>query len=487
MGFWEFSLKQLIFLAEADLHESWRGFWDFKIDSFDAWVAFGIIAVVFLLSNSLRRKVGFVRKSLIPTAMISGLIILFFKSIGVFDKLLDVEKTDALMEAITYHALGLGVIAVTLKSGQKKTASRQKEIFNAGLITVNTYLLQAIIGVVITVGLSLTIQKGLFPAAGFILPLGYGQGSGQALNFGRIFETSYGFNGGASFGLTVATIGFLVACLVGVGHIVVMRRRGKIVLTEEKPEFVSTEVIASPNEVPVTETVDRMTIQVILILLVYFLTFLFMYGVQNLPLGNFGTNTLKPMIWGFNFLIGSIFGSLLKVLFKFLKKHNLMTRDYPNDYLLNRISGFMFDLMIIAGTAAINIVVLKSLILPLILICLVGVILTYFYVRKLSYLTFPSYPEEAFLSLFGMLTGTTSTGMILLREVDPKFETPAANNLVYQSFYAIALGFPLFFLLGIAPRGLTETIVSLVIVIAMFIFFNIVLFRNRIFKKKAKE
>jgi ESS family glutamate:Na+ symporter len=143
--------------------------------------------------------------------------------------------------------------------------------------------------------------------------------------------------------------------------------------------------------------------------------------------------------------------------------------------------------MIIAGTAAINIVVLKSLILPLILICLVGVILTYFYVRKLSYLTFPSYPEEAFLSLFGMLTGTTSTGMILLREVDPKFETPAANNLVYQSFYAIALGFPLFFLLGIAPRGLTETIVSLVIVIAMFIFFNIVLFRNRIFKKKAKE
>lgn len=482
MGIWGFNFSKVLLLST----ESWRGFWDFQIDTFDACMALGIIAVVFLLSNSLRRKVGFIRKSLLPTAMISGLIILILKSFGLFDLLVDVQKTDALMEAITYHALGLGVIAVTLKSGQKKSSSRKREIFDAGLITVNTYLLQAIIGVVFTVLLSLTIQRGLFPAAGFILPLGYGQGSGQALNFGRIFENTYGFEGGASFGLTVATIGFLVACLLGVGHIVVMRRRGKIELLEEKPEFVSTEVIASPNEVPVTETVDRMTIQVILILLVYFITFLFMYGIENMPLGNFGTNTLKPMIWGFNFLIGSIFGSLLKVVFKYLKKYNLMTRDYPNDYLLNRISGFMFDIMIIAGTAAINIQVLKSLILPLVLICLVGAILTYFYVRKLSYLVFPGYPEEAFLSLFGMLTGTTSTGMILLREVDPKFETPAANNLVYQSFYAIALGFPLFFLLGVAPKGLTETLVSLGIVILMFVLFNVILFRNRIFKKKAK-
>jgi ESS family glutamate:Na+ symporter len=461
-------------------------FWEFELNTFDAWIAIGIIAVVFLIANVLRRKVGFIRRSLLPTAIITGLIILLLKTLGLFDKIIDVEKTNVLMESLTYHSLGLGVIALTLKSSGQKSEGRQKEIFNAGLITVNTYLLQAIIGVAITVGLSLSIQKGLFPAAGFILPLGYGQGSGQALNFGTMFENEYGFVGGASFGLMVATIGFLVACLVGVGHIVVMRRRGKIGL-EEKQEFISTEIISSPNEVPVTETVDRMTIQIILVLLVYFITFLFMYLIQILPLGNFGTNTLKPMIWGFNFLIGALFGQLLKSVFKFFQKKNIMTRKYPNDYLLNRISGFMFDMMIITGTAAIDIYVLKSLILPLFLICLVGVVITYFYVRKLSYTLFPGYPEETFLSLFGMLTGTTSTGMILLREVDPRFETQAANNLVYQSFYAIALGFPLFLLLGFAPKGLTQTLISFAVVIVMFIVFNIVLFREQVFKKRARE
>lgn len=463
------------------------GFWEFSLNMKDAWIYIGIISVVFLLANTLRRKVKIIQRSLLPTAIIGGVLMLLLKSFGLFDKLVNVSEMDKFMEAITYHTLGLGVIALTLKSTEKVKSKQAKvDVFNAGLITVNTYLIQAIIGVTITVLLSITFLKDLFPASGFILPLGFGQGSGQALTFGRIFQDEYGFNGGASFGLTIATIGFLVACFVGVGHTVIMRKRKKITTVASGELFTSTEVIASPNEVPVTETVDRMSIQVGLIVLVYFITFLFMYGINSLNIGKFGEDTLKPMIWGFNFLIGSLFGAGLKFVFKKLRAKNLMTRDYPNDYLLNRISGFMFDLMIITGTAAIQINVLKSLIFPLIMICVIGTIVTYFYVRALSYRLFPTYQEEAFLSLFGMLTGTTSTGMILLREVDPHFKTPSSNNLIYQSFYAIALGFPLFYLLGVAPKGLTETIISLVIVILMFIAFNILLFRKQIFRKKVK-
>jgi ESS family glutamate:Na+ symporter len=264
-----------------------------------------------------------------------------------------------------------------------------------------------------------------------------------------------------------------------------MRKKG-VIKEVQKVDFTSTEIIASPNEVPVTEAVDRMTIQVTLILFVYSLVFLLIYGVYQLDLGNFGENTLKPLVRGFNFLFGSLFAILLKVVFRKLREKNIMTRDYPNDYILNRISGFMFDLMILAGIAAIKIEVLKGLIIPLIVICVIGVVVTYFYVRKLSYMLFPGYEEAAFVSLFGMLTGTTSTGMILLREVDPLFETPAAPNLVYQSFYAIAFGFPLFALLGYAPRGVKETIISGVVIVAMFIVFNVIMLRDYIFKKKAK-
>jgi len=462
-------------------------FWEFELNTFDVWLYIGIIVVVFLIANVLRRKVGFIRKSLIPTAVIGGLLILILKSFGLFDLFIDVDKMNEFMEAITYHALGLGVIALTLKDNKRtKNKELQKQVFNAGLITVNTYLIQAIIGTIIVVLLAVTFLKGLFPAAGFLLPLGYGQGSGQALTFGSIFETSYGFVGGASFGLTIATVGFLVACLIGVFHIFMMKKKG-VIKDKETVQFTSTEVVASPDEVPVTEAIDRLTIQIALILLVYFITFMFMFGVEKLPLGNFGTNTVKPMIWGFNFLIGSIFAVVLKSIFKKLREKKIMTRAYPNNYLLNRISGFMFDFMIIAGTAAIEINVLKSLVVPLVIICLFGAIITYFYVRKLAYLLFPGYEQEAFVSLFGMLTGTTSTGMILLREVDPKFETPAANNLVYQSFYAIALGFPLFYLLGVAPNGLLQTLISLGVVIVMFVILNIVVLRDFIFKKKVKN
>ncbi len=459
-------------------------FWEFSLNTFDVWVFLGVLVIVFLLANTLRRKVKFIRNSLLPTALIGGLIMLILKSFGIFDSLFDVKSMNEFMESVTYHTLGLGVIALTLKSTVKdKNKEAQKQVFNAGLITVSTYLIQAIVATVLTLLLVVTFYKGLFPASGLLLPLGFGQGSGQANNFGSMFETIYFFDGGQSYGLAIATIGFLVAGTVGVAHINLMRRRGRI-KDREHTTFTTVEEMVSPDEIPVTEAVDRLTIQVALIMFVYFITFLFMYGIEQLNIGDFGTNTLKPMIWGFNFLIGSLFAVLLKVIFRNLKKRDLMTRDYPNNYLLNRISGFMFDLMIIAGTAAIEIEVMKHLIVPLIIITFVGTIVTYFYVRKLSYKMFPTYQEEAFVSLFGMLTGTNSTGMILLREVDPKFETPAATNLIYQSFYAIALGFPLFLLLGLAPKGITETIIALAIIIIMFVVFNVILLRDQIFKKK---
>lgn len=462
-------------------------FWEFSLNTLDVWVLLGVLVIVFLLANTLRRKVKFIRKSLLPTALIGGLIMLILKSFGLFDKFFDVKSMNEFMESVTYHTLGLGVIALTLKSTTKdKNKEAQKQVFNAGLITVNTYLIQAIVGTVFTLLMVVTFFKDLFPASGLLLPLGFGQGSGQANNFGSMFENTYGFIGGQSYGLAIATIGFLVAGIVGVTHINLMKRKGRI-KEHEQTTFTTVEEMVSPDEIPVTEAVDRLTIQIALIMFVYFITFLFMFGIEQLNIGNFGTNTLKPMIWGFNFLIGSLFAVLLKVIFKNLKKRDLMTRDYPNNYLLNRISGFMFDLMIIAGTAAIEIEVMKYLIIPLLVITLTGTIVTYFYVRKMSYTMFPTYQEEAFISLFGMLTGTNSTGMILLREVDPKFETPAASNLIYQSFYAIALGFPLFLLLGLAPQGINQTLIALAVIIAMFIIFNIILYREKIFKKnKAK-
>ena len=83
-----------------------------------------------------------------------------------------------------------------------------------------------------------------------------------------------------------------------------------------------------------------------------------------------------------------------------------------------------------------------------------------------------------------MLTGTASTGVILLREIDGEFKTPASDNMVYQNFPAIALGFPIMFLATLAP---VKPILTLVVFLAFFIILNVVLFRSKLFGRKKKK
>jgi ESS family glutamate:Na+ symporter len=53
--------------------------------------------------------------------------------------------------------------------------------------------------------------------------------------------------------------------------------------------------------------------------------------------------------------------------------------------------------------------------------------------------------------MFGMSTGTISSGILLVREIDPMFKTPAANNLVTGSGMAIVFGAPMLPLISVAP------------------------------------
>lgn len=70
--------------------------------------------------------------------------------------------------------------------------------------------------------------------------------------------------------------------------------------------------------------------------------------------------------------------------------------------------------------------------------------------------------------MYGMMTGTISSGILLLREVDPQMETPAANNLVIGSSFAILLAIPLLAVVGIAPKSTLMTFVTLGIVIVYY-------------------
>ena len=457
-------------------------------------VQFCIIAVALLLGNLLRTNVPFLRKSLLPSALLGGLLLLVFKAIPGCKDIIN----KPMMEIVTYHALGLGFVALALKNNKIESKSTPMKVIETGALTASTYVIQGMVGLLVSIPF-FYFGKKLFYAAGLLLPMGFGQGPGQAMNFGSQFESaaaSYGIRNalegfsfaGKDFGLSIATMGFIVGSLVGVFYMNYLRRKGK--LARERGEYVQNnklEDYEGKGEIPDAESIDKLSVQICMVLFVYFLVYLFTNWIQGMKLGNFGTNTLKPMLWGFNFLLGTLFGILFKWILGRFKKAKVVKREYINNYMLNRISGFCFDIMIVAGTAAISFEEFGKFVLPFIIIVALGTIVTFFYVLAICKHLYPNYKYEGFFSMFGMLTGTASNGMILLREIDPKFETPAANNLVLQTVSAIVLGFPVLLLMGYAPKNLTSTVITFGILFVFWAALTIFMLRTKIFKRKKKE
>ena len=445
-------------------------------------IQMGIVAAVLLLSNIIRRKVFFLRMTLLPTAVLAGFILLVLR-------VLNILRIDtATMEMITYHTIAIGFIALSLVIPNQDDKKNPKNFAapKTGALIVSTYLLQGFFGLVITVGLAYTIKPDMFKAAGVLLPMGFGQGPGQANNIGSTYE-ALGFKGGQSFGLSIAAMGFLVAYFVGLIYINILKRK-KLIKDPSKlagKDVTNTEEFESHNEIPVSESVDKFSVQIALVLTVYLASWLTATGITKI-LYSASENIagmLVPIIWGFNFIIGALLAIAMRGILRLFRKHGWMTRQYQNNYLLTRISGYSFDLMVVTGICTINFEKLSGLWLPFILVSIVGTVSTLLYLQWLCRKLYPDYYYEGLLSLYGMLTGTISSGMLLLREIDPNFETPAANNLLFGSSFAIGFGVPMLILIGMAPKSDTMVFITAGLIAVYFLL--LLLFMFTVKKKKA--
>lgn len=457
-------------------------FWDSNV-----WGSFNLIAILLLsllAASLLKKAVKLLKDSLIPTSVVGGAVLLLIAAIY---KLITKEEMfntpffggngSSVLEIITYHTLALGFIASTFTgSSQKLTKQRNIEIFNTGVTTVATYLIQGVVGLGITI-LTAKLFTEFFPAAGIILPFGYGQGTGQALNYGNIYEMDYGFTDGKSFGLTIAALGFLSASLGGVIHLNISKNRLKRTALSAEDKRASEEVLTE-KDIPIFENMDILSVQVAFMMGAYLVTYIVMYILGILVPG------LKSVVYGFNFLIGVLMATLTKMVINKLHQKEILKKQYINGFLMTRIRNFFFDIMVVAGIAAIRLNALGKYLIILLVLGILGALVTYVYLRFICKVLFPEYEEEQFLAMYGMLTGTASTGIILLREIDGNFKTPASDNLVYQNFPAIVFGFPLMLLATLAPKapGLTW-----VILLAFFVVMNVILFRSFIFKRRKKQ
>ena len=463
--------------------------WDFTMANYDSvWsflVQLGMLLIFLMLGNILRRKIPLFRKLLVPSALLGGTLLLIvdiiFKQFGFI--LVD----NRLMQVITYHCLAIGFAAMSLKTEKSTHKTNRAQVLEFGALQGGTYMLQAFIGLAITIVLFFITRYGkqvVSYVCGLILPLAFGQGPGNALswdiNFTNMPITEFAGNG--SFGLSLASIGFVVASVFGVLYINIHKKRGELeVRRSENAQKLQEKQNEEIDEIPDNESVDKFTIQVGFVALAYALSFGFMFILGKI------SNFTNSIAWGFNFLWASLAAMLIKFIVKKLRKDKVMNRGYINNYQMDRISGLAFDLMIVAGVSAIEINDIKNYIIPIIILSVVGTVITYGYIRKVSKECFKGFEHEFFLMSFGTLTGTASNGMILTKEIDPELRTPTSSLYILSNFPAMVMIAPLLFLLNFAGSSLTNAIIACCIFFVLWVLYSIYLFRRRIFKKHYKD
>lgn len=456
---------------------------DYSAANAELWnliIELGCIACAIWGANALRRKVPFMRKMLLPVSVMAGFILLILKTIGVYNPAMET------MEMLVYHCIALGFIAMSLRTAVPETDKEAKAIgFKSGALIVGTYLIQALVGLVITLVLAYTVMPDLFKAAGLLLPMGFGQGPGQANNIGGSYE-SMGFAGGRSFGLSIAAAGYVCACTLGVLILNRWKKRG-LLRNSIKDDFDETKIpgfFQDSNEIPVADSVDKFSMQAVMVLIVYLATYLTTWGLTSAisAISPVLANLLNSLLWGFNFIIGSVLAMVVRLSLAKGQKIGLITRQYQNNYLLNRISGFFFDLMIVAGIASIDLGDISGLLLPFALMAVAGAIFTWLYLVMVCKRIYGGYYREGLISMYGMLTGTIGSGVLLLREIDPDLHTPAANNLVVGSSYGIVLGAPLLVFVSLAAKSTLMCVITLILVIVYWTALTFILLRKQ--KKK---
>ena len=409
------------------------------------WTMFinlGIISAGLILATWIRSKVRFFQKFLIPNSLLAGFILLPLYNF-VLPKL---GLSSVNLGEMAYHLLSISFVALALKAPPKKKAVKGS-IFGTTLSVLLQFGIQGLTGLLLTFFFIQTIMPDLYHSFGYLLPLGFSQGPGQAFSIGESW-TSFGVNSAGSVGLTFAAIGFILCSFGGV--FIINYGIKKRWIAKEKVEFLLDKDIRpgihhKGSKLPVgsyqtteTEAIDTLTLNMAMVLFGYFLAFLFLTGLEYLLsfIGPAGEQ-LAATFWGLSFIFAAIMGLAIK---QFMKKTD--TQHIMDNLTLNRITGFSVDLMVTSAIAAISLVMVSQYWIPIFTISIIGAVIVAFSTIWFASRIFSDHRFLRTILVFGVSTGTLSTGLALLRVVDPDFETPVATDYTYASGLTFVFAIP---------------------------------------------
>ena len=416
-----------------------------------AWALFidlGIIGAALAIATLLRARIGFLQSCLIPNAIIAGLLLLpFYNWVA---PLLGIGRAG--LENLVFHLLNLTFIAIALRPSPPRRRSRA--VLGTATVIISQFALQGLLGLGLTfLFIVVPILPALFPSYGFLVTLGYVLGPGQAFSIGLSWQP-LGFADAGSLGLIFGSIGFLVACFGGLWLINLGMRRGYLKLGADEVRARRSEsgLLARGDRRPAglrqttrSEAIDTLSLMLAAVFGVYLVTYLLLRGLTGLlmPIGG-AVAQIAEGLWGIAFVFGLLVALLVKAVLRRAKWDHLL-----EERGLTRISGGAVDFMVAAALGAISLSVVRTNWLPIVVFALLMAALAALSVMWLGSRLFAGdFAFERVVLFWGTLTGTLSTGLALLRAVDPEFKTPAASDYLYASALTFFLVLPLILVSG---------------------------------------
>jgi ESS family glutamate:Na+ symporter len=284
------------------------------------------------------------------------------------------------------------------------------------------------------VGISVILLGPLFGVPAFfgcLMEIGFSGGHGTAAGMREAF-TQLGFPAGSDLGLMSATVGVISAVVFGMVMINMAARRGytKVI---KSPEELSLDKISGLIPEKDRKSGTTMTISPdalepfafhagfvgVAILIGWYL----LQGIKSLSaqteLDLFASFPLFPLA-----MIGGIIVQIVCAKVGIAKYFDRKTFD--------RILGAALDFLVVSAIAAIKLDVFLSFFWPFAILMVVGLVWVIFATWFIAPRMLPGSWFERGITEYGMQTGVTALGLLLLRVADPQFETEAAESFGFK-------------------------------------------------------
>jgi ESS family glutamate:Na+ symporter len=405
-------------------------------------LAFMILSLLLVVGYALRVRVKVLRSLYLPSCVVAGLVgLALIQGVGLWARTtgadsvggrlhLTLEDCAAVWEGlpgllinVVFACLFLGV-ALPKASVIARRAGRQ--LAYGQIVAWGQY--------VTALGLWLLFLGRLFPELpsmfACILPIGFEGGHGTAAGMAPTFE-HYEWAAGRDYALTSATFGIVSAIVVGMALVNWAVRKGYVVYRQnpaDVPEDDSIAVIPidrrpSAGRLTVrSDVVEAFSLHLAIVGIAVGLGYLAKQGLVLIE-GAVPYLARHKLLSGIPTFPLCLFGGLaIQILATRFDRH-----DHIDAGITRRIQNASLDFLVVAAIATIKAsLVLKGL-LPLLVLAAAGVAWNVFCVVVLARLVFKDAWFERSIAELGQSMGVTATGLLLLRVVDPDYETAAAD------------------------------------------------------------